>query len=272
MKYKLELILCFAALIVSCKTPKDVTYLQGVNLLTKEQLAAMNQTYSAMICEDDLLTITVTAPDPRVVAPFNPPTFAFNTQGETGVNTQQQLQTYLVDKEGMINYPVLGRIKAAGLSKYELSMYLQGEIGKQAKDAMVNIQIVNYKISVIGEVARPGSINVRNDRITILDAIAQSGDLTINGNRKNILITRNNNGTPEIGMIDLTDPAVFVSPYYYLQQNDVIYVEPNKAKKRNANYSSAQQYTLTFVSTIMTSVSVVTTIILAITSSLSKSK
>ena len=268
MKYKFVFFLCVSLLLTSCKTPKDVTYLQGIDLLTKEQLATMNQTYSATICEDDLLTITVTSSDPEVIVPFNPPTFAFSSPGETAINSQQQLQTYLVDRDGKINFPVLGRIQAAGLSKYELSMYLQSEIRKQVKDAMVNIQIVNYKISVIGEVNRPGSINVRNDRISILDAIAQSGDLTINGNRKNILITRNQNGTPEIGRIDLTDPAVFASPYYYLQQNDVIYVEPNDAKKRNANYSSAQQYTLTIVSTIMTGVSVVTTIILAITSSL----
>jgi len=264
MKYKLLFVLCVSMLFVSCKTPKDVTYLQGIDLLAKEQLAAMSQIYSATICEDDLLTITVTAQDPSVVVPFNPPTYAYATQGETGVYTAQQLQTYLVDKEGKINFPVLGRVQAAGLSKHELSMYLQDKIGKYAKDAMVNIQIVNYKISVIGEVARPGSISVRNDRISILDAIAQSGDLTINGNRTNILITRNQNGTPEIGRIDLTDPAVFASPYYYLQQNDVIYVEPNDAKKRNANYSSAQQYTLTIVSTIMTGVSIVATIILAI--------
>jgi polysaccharide export outer membrane protein len=107
-------------------------------------------------------------------------------------------------------------------------------------------------------------INVRNDRLTILDAIAQSGDLTINGDRKNILIVRDNNGTPEYGRIDITDPVLFSSPYFYLKQNDVVYVEPNNAKKRNANYSSAQQYTLTIFSTIMTGVSVLTTIILAI--------
>ena len=264
MKCKNVFFLCVAFLFASCKTPKDVTYLQGIDILTKEQLAAMNQTYSASICEDDLLTITVTAWDPSVVVPFNPPTYAYSSPGETNISTPQQLQTYLVDQDGKINFPVLGRIKAAGLSKYELSMYLQNEIGKYAEDVMVNIQIVNYKISVLGEVARPGSINVRNDRISILDAIAQSGDLTINGNRKNILITRNNNGAPEVGRIDLTDPAVFTSPYYYLQQNDVVYVEPNNAKKRNANYSSAQQYTLTIVSTIMTGVSVISTIIFAL--------
>ena len=267
MKYKLEFILCVAMLLSSCMTPKDVAYLQGIDSLTREQLVAMSQTYSATICEDDLLTITVTDKDPSTIVAFNPPTYAFAQQGETSVYTTQQLQTYLVDKEGMINFPMLGRIKAAGLSKHELSIYLLDEIRKYAKDAMVNIQIVNFKISVLGEVARPGSITVRNDRISILDAIAQCGDLTINGNRKNVLITRNYNGTPDIGRIDLTDPAVFASPYYYLQQNDVIYVEPNDAKKRNANYSSAQQYTLTIVSTIMTGVSIVATIILAISRS-----
>ena len=265
MKYKSVLILCMALLLTSCKTPMDVAYFQGIDSISKEQMKMMNQTYAAIICEDDLLTITVTAWDPTVVVPFNPPTYAFAQQGETNVYTTQQLQTYLVDKEGKINFPVLGRIQAAGLSKQELSKFLQDAISKYAKDAMVNIQIVNYKVSVLGDVARPGSINVRNDRITILDAIAQSGDLTINGNRKNILIYRDNDGTPEFGRIDLTDPALFASPYFYLKQNDLVYVEPNDAKKRNANFSSAQQYTLTIISTIMTGVSVLGTLLLAIT-------
>jgi polysaccharide export outer membrane protein len=264
MKGKSVFMLCVVLLVGSCRTPRDVTYFQGIDSLTKEQMEQMSQSYAAKICEDDLLTITVTAWDPTVVVPFNPPTYAFAQQGETSVYTTQQLQTYLVDKEGKINFPVLGRIQAAGLSKQELTANLQDAIGKYAKDAMVNVQIVNYKISVLGDVVRPGSINVRNDRISILDAIAQSGDLTINGNRKNILIYRDNNGTPEYGRIDLTDPALFASPYFYLKQNDLVYVEPNDAKKRNANYSAAQQYTLTIVSTIMTGVSVISTIILAI--------
>ncbi|MDR0796518.1 MAG: polysaccharide biosynthesis/export family protein, partial [Tannerella sp.] len=195
MKYKPVFVLCVAILFNSCKTPMDVAYLQRIDSLTKEQMAAMSQTYSAMICEDDLLTITVTAWDPTLVVAFNPPTYAFATQGETNVYNAQQLQTYLVDKEGMITFPVVGRIVAAGLSKHELSMNLQKEIRKYADDAMVNIQIINYKISILGDVARPGSINIRNDRITILEAIAQAGDLTINGKRDNILIYRNNKGT-----------------------------------------------------------------------------
>ena len=266
MKYKNVIILCIALFFASCKTPMDVTYFQGIDTINQEQIEKMSQTYSSIIYEDDLLTITVTAWDPTVVVPFNPPTYAFAQQGETNVYTTQQLQTYLVDKEGKINFPVLGRIQAAGLSKQELSAFLQDAISKYAKDAMVNIQIVNYKVSVLGDVARPGSISVRNDRITILDAIAQSGDLTINGNRKNILIYRDNNGTPEFGRIDLTDPALFASPYFYLKQNDVVYVEPNDAKKRNANYSSAQQYNVSIVSTIMAGVNILGTLLLAITS------
>ena len=265
MKYKSVFILCMALFLSSCKTPMDVAYFQGIDSIEKEQIKMMSQTYSSVIYEDDLLTITVTAWDPTVIAPFNPPTYAFAQQGETSVYTTQQLQTYLVDKEGKINFPVLGRIQAAGLSKQELSTFMQDAISKYAKDAMVNVQIVNYKVSVLGDVARPGSISVRNDRITILDAIAQSGDLTINGNRKNILIYRDHNGTPEFGRIDLTDPALFASPYFYLKQNDVVYVEPNDAKKRNANYSSAQQYNVSIVSTIMTGVNILGTLLLAIT-------
>ena len=265
MKYKPVFILCITLLIVSCKIPMDVTYLQGIDFLTNEQLATMSQTYSATICEDDLLTVTVTAKSPALVSHYNLPAFAYQTQGETGVYATQQLQTYLVDKDGMIHFPVLGRIQAAGLSKQELTLFLLSEIRKEVSDASINIQIVNFKVSVLGDVARPGVINVRNDRITVLDAIAQSGDLTINGDRKNILIIRDNNGTPEFGRIDLTDPALFASPYFYLKQNDVVYVEPNDAKKRNANYSSAQQYNVSIVSTIMTGVNILGTLLLAIT-------
>ena len=129
----------------------------------------------------------------------------------------------------------------------------------------MNVQIVNYKITIIGEVSRPGESSVKNDRISILDAIGQVGDLTINANRQNILIVRDNNGEKEFARLDMTDPALFASPYYYLKQNDVVYVEPNDAKKKNSRYSQAQQYSITVFSSILSAISVVTTVILAIT-------
>lgn len=265
MRVKFALFSFFCVLMLgACSVPKDVTYFQGIDELTPRQIEEMNNTYSSRIYSDDLLTITVTSWDPTVVTPFNPPVYAYAGQGETSVVSSQQLQTYLVDNEGNIIFPVIGKFKAAGYSKQELAENIRKEVSRYVPDAQVNVQIINYKVTIMGEVARPGAITVKNDRVSILDAIGQVGDLTINANRKNILVVRENNGEKEAGRIDITDPAIFASPYYYLRQNDVVYVEPNKAKKRNANYSQAQQYNVTVFSTILSAVSTVTTMVLAI--------
>lgn len=265
MRHRLVPVVClFLCLLAACSVPKDVTYLQGVDELSPEQLEQMSQTYASQICKDDLLTITVSSWDPTVVTPFNPPTYAYATQGETAVTAAQQLRTYLVDPEGNIIFPVIGKVKAEGLSKQNLAESLREQIAAYVPDAQVNVQIVNYKVTIMGEVARPGSITVRNDRLSILDAIGQVGDLTINANRKNVLVLRDIDGRKEPGRIDLTDPALFASPYYYLRQNDVVIVDPNDAKKRNARYSQAQQYNVTIISSILSAISVLTSVIVAI--------
>lgn len=265
MNAKLWLIpLLLAFLTVACSVPKDVVYFQGIDSLSPEQIAEMNQTYVSRISEDDQLTITVTAWDPTVVTPFNPPTYAYATQGEAGIYAAQQLHTYLVGADGAITFPVIGRVTAAGLSKQELEESLRKQIAKYVPDALVTVQIVNYKITVMGEVTRPGALAIRNDRTSILDAIGQVGDLTINADRENILIVREIDGKKEFSRLDITDPAIFASPYYYLRQNDIVYVEPNDAKKRNSRYSQAQQYNLTIFSSILSAVSVITTVLVAI--------
>ena len=260
-----SIVLSLVLALGACSVPKDVVYFQGIDSLSPERVEEMSQPYVSRICPDDLLTITVTAWDPTVVTPFDPPVYAYAQQGEVSAVSSAQLRTYLVDAEGYINFPVLGRIHVAGQTKQELSTKMQQMIEPYVKDALVNIQIVNYKVTVMGEVARPGAISVKNDRISILDAIGQVGDLTINANRTNILVIRDNNGAKEFGRLDITEPDIFTSPYYYLQQNDVVYVEPNNAKKRNARYSQAQQYSITVFSSILSAISVVTTVILAIT-------
>lgn len=265
MKLKLLSVVLLIFFLGACSVPKDVVYFQGIDSLTTVQKELMNQTYTTKIVPDDLLSITVTAWDPTVVTPFNPPVFAYAAQGETSVVPSQQLQTYLVDKEGDINFPVIGKVHVAGLTKQQVSAKLQELIKPYVEDALVNVQIVNYKITLMGEVSRPGAISVKNDRISILDAIGQVGDLTINANRKNILIIRDHNGEKEFARMDITRPDLFASPYYYLKQNDVVYVEPNDAKKRNARYSQAQQYSITVFSSILSAISVITTVILAIT-------
>jgi polysaccharide export outer membrane protein len=200
-----------------------------------------------------------------VTSPFNPPVYAYAAQGEVSTVSSQQLRTYLVSKDGYINFPVLGKVKTAGLSKQELSADLQEKIKPYLKDPLVNVQIVNFKVTMMGEVSRPEAISVKNDRLSILDAIGQVGDLTINANRKNVLVIRDNNGQKEFGRLDMTDPAIFTSPYYYLRQNDVVYVEPNEAKKKNARYSQAEQYSITVFTSILSAISVITTVVLAIT-------
>lgn len=265
MKIKHTLAFFLLLTITSCSVPKDVAYFQGLESLSPEQLSKMSQTYTSKVCSDDLLTITVTAWDPSIVTPFNPPAYASGAQGESDMKMGQQLPTYLVDKEGYINFPVLGKVKAAGLSKQELAESMQQQIAHYVKDAIVNIQIVNFKITVIGEVLKPGTIEVKNDRISILDALGYAEDMTINGNRKNVCVIRDNNGAKEYGYLDMTDPAVFSSPYYYLQQNDVVYVEPNNAKKKNSKYSQAQQFNITVFTSIISALSLITTIVVAAT-------
>ena len=266
MKLKLvSVVALFMWLLNACSVPKDVVYFQGVDSLTQEQVADMSRTYSTKICPDDLLTITVTGWDPTVLTPFTPPAYSYAQQGVVETATNNQLQTYLVYKDGTINFPVLGKIHAEGLTKQQLRDLLQEKIRVYVADALVNIQIINYKVTILGEVARPGRLTVPNERLSILDALGSVGDLSINANRKNILVVRENNGKKEFARLDITQPDIFTSPYFYLQQNDLVYVEPNNAKKRNSRYSAAQQYSVTVFSSVLSAISVITTVILAIT-------
>ncbi|MDR0995871.1 MAG: polysaccharide biosynthesis/export family protein [Tannerella sp.] len=269
MKLKMFMAGLALLLLASCGTPKNVLYFQGMDKLSDAQLAKMNQTYTSRICPDDLLAITVTAWDPTVVTPFNPPAWSYTAvQGDAGTAaTAPQLHTYPVDNEGYIVFPVIGRIHVAGLSQQGLEEDLRQKIAHYVKDALVNVQIVNYKVTVLGEVSRPGVQTVRNERLTVLEAIGQAGDLTINANRTDILVIREENGKKEHGYINLTDPKLFASPYYYLRQNDVVYVSPNKAKQKNARYSSGESFTLSIITAIISGLSTVTAIILAIAKS-----
>lgn len=264
MRLKL-LVVLFTLLLTGCAVSKDVVYLQGVDSLTPEQISLMTQTYNSKIAPADLLNITVTAPDPSVTTPFNPPAYAYAPQGDPAISAIQSMYNYLVDNEGTINFPVLGKMHVAGLSKQDLCNELQAKLSKYIDDPLVNVQITNFKITVLGEVTRPSIFTIKNDRVTIIEALGYVGDLSITANRKNILLIRDNDGQKEFVRMDLTDPAIFNSPYFYLKQNDVVYVEPNLAKQKNSRYSQAQQYNITVFSSILSAVSVITTVILAIT-------
>ena len=144
MRIKLiSVVILFVLLLGACSAPKDVVYLQGVDTLTPEQISQMNQTYTSRISKDDLLAISVTAPDPSVTTPFNPPVFAYAQQGDQPIAASQSMYTYLVDSDGNINFPVLGKIHVAGLSKQELCDELQSKLSKYIENPLVNVQITN---------------------------------------------------------------------------------------------------------------------------------
>lgn len=263
MKLKYYLFTFFCGLMCACSTPKDVVYFQGIDSLTTTQLAEMSQNYVTGITYDDLLSISVTAWDPASVTPFNPPVFAYASEGELSVTAAQSLYTYLVDREGYINFPVIGKVYVIGLTRLKLAEKLEEMISKYVENPLVNVQILNFKITVVGEVNRPGPFTIKNDRITILDALGMAGDLPITGNRKNVLVIRDNNGLKEINRLDLTDPAVFASPAFYLKQNDVVYVEPIKNKQR-ARTTSDRQFTMSLLTSIISSVSIITSMVITI--------
>lgn len=227
-----------ALFLTSCVSRKEMAYFQNMEVVNQNQTPNY---YTTVIENNDLLQITVspsgaTEADLKLVQPFNlPMSPAPNMMGT--VTAQQQLQAYLVDNEGNIEFPVLGTLKVAGLSRQDLKKTLENRISEYVNDPIINIRINNFKISVLGEVKMPGQYKIQDERITLPEALALAGDLTIYGRRNNVLLIRESKGIKESVYIDLTDSNVINSPYYYLQQNDVVYVEPNKAQMQSSAYN-----------------------------------
>ncbi|MGX7668091.1 polysaccharide biosynthesis/export family protein [Flavobacterium pedocola] len=226
----------------SCASRKDMAYLyegenkgkeskdsnsKDTNSKEKESKATA---YEPFIQKDDLLHITVSAENPEVAAPYN--LKAVSVDGATGSATtgQNHLEAYLVDKNGEIDFPQLGKIKLAGLTRLEAVEKIKTALTDYIVNPTVYIRLVNFKVSVLGEVTRPGVHSVAGERMTLLEALSLSGDLTVYGKRKNIMVIREKEGVKTIGKVDITNPDFINSPYYYLSQNDVVYVEPNKVK------------------------------------------
>ena len=219
----------------SCGSVKNVAYLQNSDSIF---FARSEYLYDARIMPKDILTITVNTVNPEAAEPFNltVPT-SFNNQTRS-TYSQPILQTYLVDNNGRIDYPVLGTLQVGGLSKSECEKMIHDKILpylNATENPVVTVRMSNYKISVIGEVNRPGMFTVSNEKINILEALAQAGDLTIYGVRDKVkLIREDAKGRKDVITLNLNDANIINSPYYYLQQNDIVYVEPNKVKARNS--------------------------------------
>jgi polysaccharide export outer membrane protein len=201
--------------------------------------ATVVELYDAKIQPKDMLTITVSSEDLEAAIPFNLTVGTLQTAARY-VTSQPVLQTYLVDNEGYIEFPTLGRLHVGGLTKNEVESIIKEKLTPNFTNApIVNVRMVNYKISIIGEVVRPNTYTISNEKVNVFEALALAGDLTIYGRRDGVkLIRENADGTKQIVPLNLNDANLIYSPYYYLQQNDVLYVEPNKAKAQNSDIGS----------------------------------
>lgn len=255
-KYGLPLgFLCTVVLMLfsSCGSRKNMIYLQN----DSTQINTLYEQYVPKIQVNDILTVVVTAADPKVTAPFNP------VSTMTTSNLTQQVDmalrpTYTVDNNGDITLPMLGKVHVSGLTRVEAIEKVRSELSQYIKDPGVNMNFNNFRVSVLGEVAKPGSFIMPTERVTVLEALGMAGDLTIRGVRQNVLLIREVDGQKTMHRLDLTQQNTLNSPYYYLAQNDVIYVEPNKAQINNSKLGANSNIIISVASLLITVISVLT--------------
>lgn len=234
---RLTLILALAAGLAGCTSYRNVPYLQDIE--TVNNYGKEIPLYDAKIMPKDLLSITVNTTDPQAAAPFNLTVQTPLNAAQTNIYTTSSpsLQQYLVNNEGEIDFPVLGRLKVGGLTKNEAESLIREKLQPYLKETpIVTVRMANYKISVLGEVAHPGSFTVSNEKVNVLEALAMAGDMTVYGVRTNVkLIREDAEGKREIIPLDLTKSDLVLSPYFYLRQNDILYVTPNETKAKSSD-------------------------------------
>ena len=254
MKKLKQLILgvLIAIVLISCQSYKKVPYLQDMTQVSDAEQGG--RPIGVKVMPKDLLTITVSCSTPELAAPFN----LVNPDSESSAPQQ-----YLVDNQGNINFPVLGEIHVGGLTKQDIENLIIEKLKVYLKEApLVTVRIANYRISVLGEVAKPGSFVVSNEKINLLEALAMAGDLTIYGMRDNVkLIRTGQDNKQEIITFDLNKTETVMSPYYQLQQNDIVYVTPNKTKAKNSDIGTNTGLWLSATSILASLASLLVTIL-----------
>ena len=219
-------------MMVGCGSSKEVAYWQNIDSIS---LAASKGLYDAKIMPKDELTILVQTTDPLTSEPFN-----LRSTGQT--SSKNQITGYLVDNDGMINFPIVGKIHVAGLTKTECEDLIKSKIQPylaRTENPLISVRTSSYRITVIGEVNRPGVIPVSTEKISLIEALAEAGDMTIYGKRDNVLLVREDkSGEKHKVRLNMNDANIINSPYYYLQQNDIVYIEPHKVKARNTFFGS----------------------------------
>lgn len=238
--------------LVRCASPEKIIYFQDIN----EEIDALNTfSFDPIIQSNDQLTITVSNINPETAKPFN--STLTRTDDGNSSSGRMTVEPYTVDAEGYINFPVLGKIYVQGYKKSDLLDDLKNRLRPYLKSPIININIINYKVTVLGEVNTPGTFPINGERITILEALGLAGDLTIHAKRDGILLIRETEGKRISKRIDLTKSDILSSDFYYLHQNDVIYVEPNNSQINNSKYNSLVPVSISVASIIITIISLI---------------
>ena len=243
----------------ACTSYKSVPYLQNDSIVN--QVSQNPQLYDARIQPKDLLTIVVSTTQAELAVPFNLTVPSVVTENRS-LTSQPSLQSYLVDNNGYIDFPVLGKLRVVGLTKSETENLVKSKLKDYLKEEpVVNVRFINYKISVIGEVNRPSTFTIANEKVNVFEALAMAGDLTIYGLRNNVkLIREDQSGVKQIITLNLNDANVVLSPYYYLQQNDILYVTPNKAKAKTSDITASTSLWVSATSILVSVASLLVTI------------
>lgn len=255
MKYSrsvklLSTILPSLLILISCGSKKDVVYFQDASNF---ETIVSDNTITNTFKVDDVVSIHVSTLDPEASIPFN----LFKGAEEGGITPQQV--DYIVDKDGNIDFPVLGEIKILDLSSEEVKVLLKEKLKDYLKDPIINIRLKNFTVTVLGEVRSPGTYPVNGEQITILEAIGLANDLTIKGMRENVLVIRDFNGSKVYTRIDLTKKEAMKSPVFYLTQNDIVYVEPNQSAITSSTLDNRATIAISIISLIITSTVIILT-------------
>ncbi|WP_272152012.1 polysaccharide biosynthesis/export family protein [Tenacibaculum aiptasiae] len=247
------LLALFMLTITSCVSKKEIVYFQN----HEKNQSLLNNEYKIIFKPNDLVQITVSALDLEAVKPFNLPAVSYATTTNAVVGTPQQ-QSYLIDRNGYIEFPLLGKIKIGGLSRHQAITLLKQKLSPDyIKNPTINIKISNFSVTVLGDVKNPGKFIIPNERISVLEAIGLAGDLNISGVR-NIEVKREENNTIKTYKLDLRSNKIFTSPAYYMQQNDIVYVKPNKAALQSASYNQNTGLFISIGSVIISLIAVLT--------------
>ncbi len=264
---KLTKIIAAAAcvmLLASCGTTKENNLAYFKDLAARQSgTISSNGNYDIKVVSDDELIITVTSKAPEATAMYNVPMSNPALRSDLLATTQARQQTFIVDNKGYIILPVIGQVHVEGMTTGEIADRIRAEVEQQVKDPYVRVELLSVPVNVMGEVRNPHRASLHRQRCTVLEALAECGDLTEFARRDNVIVIRTENGKTTYGHLDLSSSEIFNSPYFFLKQNDIIYVEPNQIRVDNSKYNQNNAYKLTVISTIVSATSVIASLVIA---------